>query len=353
MDFAWMNQAADAVNGLRHMDIVQGSKSTGQVHVSDGNTVIELPAQVKGLFPFCVYAVPNNTASADQRALFAAQKISIDNLTFQIRGGLLGCRPYINEPLFNTDWPIGQAVGNYELDIEVLNTDSTENFYDPPSNNTGSSATCALLDNINPTLICGIPDGSPAYTDIVYNQQVALNPNPDSGIGVQPNARNAAFWMEIVDDPNNQTWGNVYANLWGCMYSADPDSDRVQWPIPNGTNIVPLAAVRTYYPGDAGSLAFTSVFQILPGNLVNRFPPGLTTLRGKWSAIFAALPAGHTQLFFYPGDQVIDDTNSIVWNGGNIYGIYQYNGTAPIQYLVGAAPVNSIADWVQIGMYPN
>lgn len=44
MDFAWMRQATDAVNALRHIELVQGNKQTGQVHVSDGNTVIELPA---------------------------------------------------------------------------------------------------------------------------------------------------------------------------------------------------------------------------------------------------------------------------------------------------------------------
>jgi hypothetical protein len=44
MDFAWMNQATAAVNSLRNIRMVQGNKSTGQVYVSDGNTVIELPA---------------------------------------------------------------------------------------------------------------------------------------------------------------------------------------------------------------------------------------------------------------------------------------------------------------------
>ena len=343
-DLQAQRQMAQAINALRNNRIVQGT-GAGMVHNSDGNTVYELPAVEDNLFPFSIYQSDNNTATSAQKALFTAQGININPLTFQIRGGLIGCRPYINSPSTSTNWPIGALVGNSELDLATYCTDGlVDNYYSPASDNIG---TCIILDDVNPTLICGLAAGSPFGSPLVFNAQVALNQNPTRGIGIaEPNFRGAGFWLEVVDDANN----GVYINLWGSMYSAENTSTRAQWPVPSAPNIVTVGIVSTYYPGDAGSNPITSVFQIIGANLVNRYPPGSTTFRGNWTDLFAALPSGITHLWFYPGDQVVDNGNPISWGAVNVLGVYQYINPSASTEVIGQAPLSLNAAWKQIGI---
>ena len=366
LDFNSMRQTSQAVNALRNMQIVQGSKSVGRVYGTDSNTVLELPAQPSTdmIFPFKIYQIKNASATADQIAQFTTLGEDINSYTFQIRNGLVTGRPYINAP---GDNPAGgyydtyPVIGNYESLTPCPNTDSapgtydfasteTEEFYYPQVANTGTSI---ILDSLNPTLICGIPAGSPAYTNYLINNQIVLNPVSD-GFD-QFTSWSAGFWIELIDDPLN----GFYANLMGQMYSGDDYFGRTANPFPtNDPNCIPIGIVEIGYTSQtsySGPVA-AYVENYLTGNFVSRFNQNQANLRGGWNEIFAALPAGKTKLYFYPGDIVINDANTITINTDSatdsmtFHGVYQCTAFNGAGLVVANDPVTSPAGWLLIGL---
>ena len=355
---AWLNRllAACKKSAITQIKVVGGSGK-----LQDGRIIISMNEQESSsqMFPFKIYNTSNASATDAQKDLFTVAQLDINAFTFQIRGGLIGFRSYVNLlGQFNGYMPIVPEIeGNFEQLAYSVCTDSaqanqanpsnTYDFYYPPSSNTG---VCTVLDDVNPTLLVGIPAGSPAGTAFIFSNQIALNPNSDGTLDFTNFA--AGFWIEIVDDANN----GIYANLMGRMYNLDVAGRRVENPFPTGSNIIPLGVVKIGYVNNAGTgpTAWT-IEQYQTGNLVNRFLPELGNQRGKWSEIFADLPAGKTQLMFYPGDIVIDDTNSIAWgiSGNNYFGIYQFIAVNPAAKIVSAVPLAISGDWNQIGMYPN
>ena len=299
-------------------------------------------------FPFKIYNISNASATAEQVALFTTSGLDINNLTFQVRNGLVGARYYISpSENFNVDSPVPQLTsgcGNSEVIMGCQCTDggpnsfTTDDFYYPESSNTGSTV---VLDDTAATLIYGVQAGSPP-TPLTQFNQVALNYNPTQGVEIgEPNYRNAAFWLEIVDDYTS----GFYVNLWGRMFSSESNSTRTNNPFPIAANIIPIGHILTCYPSDTNGDSGKSVSQYVSGNLVNRFPPGTSTMRGRWTELFAGLPSGATNLIFWPGDIVVNDS---AYDGTGFYGVFQFVGATASSYIVSQTPLAG-SYWQQVG----
>lgn len=357
-DVKSIRQTQQAVNALLNNEIVVGSKAVGRIHNSDSNTVIELPAppSTEIVFPFQIYSVKNITATPDQIAQFTSVGLNINDFTFQVRSGIVGARTYINSLTSNIDGSIQNTIGNFEQDLYVGCTDGFPNlptgteidFYYPQSPN--KNGITNILDSSGDILLYGTlansspDDGYPFVT----SAQITMNPTVDN-LSSENSAWHMALWLEIVDDANNGS----YVNLMGRMFSGDGDTIRTTIPFPEGANIIPLGTVVVTYSGESNTgpkVYFLT--QIQGGNLVNRWTPGSTTLRGRWVEIYAALPAGLTNLNFYPGDIVVDDSAFQIFAGTNYYGVYQCIAAAPISSVVANVPQHS-GFWKQVGMTPN
>jgi hypothetical protein len=215
---------------------------------------------------------------------------------------------------FPADSFSGYAWGNYEEQVPCENTDFPPGlnppdyyYYPPTPNSYGSSI---IVDNVNDTLVCGVPKGSPANTNPVFNAQIVINPGVEGYAQFQNSS--ASFWIEIVDDINF----GLYANLMARMLSYDPPSFRNAYFFPSGPRIIPIGIYGLF-----ANYSVPDYFPLIPfwqqmqsGNLVNRFPPLSGNQRGAWGDIFNALPAGATKSVFYPGDIVIDDQDVITEN---------------------------------------
>jgi len=306
------------------------------------------------MFPFKIYQINNVSATDAQKKLFSDLGLSIDDVTFQIRDGLIGFRPYINTPITAEIDPLSALVGNNEFEVAVVTTDidhqsnplqyNYDDFYYPPQANKG---TCLILDDTAATLICGIPAGSPANTPAISVNQIALNQNQVRGVGIAyPNDRAAAFWVEIVDDPLN----GICPNLMGQMYCGELAATRANYPFPIGDNIIPLGTVSVNKPASqAGEAVGIQIRQIQTGNLVNRFPPGITNHRGVWTETFDELPPDVLSCMFYPGDIIVDDTVDMPYGTPLLFNmqlVWMYLGTAQ-QFSVEETP--DVPGWMRVG----
>lgn len=358
LDFKAMRRTQQAVNSLLNGRIQQGKNDIGIIHYSDANMVIELPkpALTELMFPFKIYGIKNASATDIQKTEFSSLGLNINDFTIQIRGGLVGARPYINNVLSGSSPQAicDDATGNFELLMEVNCTDTptqggvgvpnipAQYFYQPFPN----MGTTVILDKNQPTLLRGIPAGSPPGTPFSVFNQVALNQISDNNGPGSDNLWSAGFWLEIVDDANN----GVYVNLWGIMFAdAGNLNGRTTNQFPKGPNIIPLGEVLLTQPNGSGAIV-SQVTNVQTGNSVGRFYPGCSTMRGRWGDLYAALPAGLTHLVWYPGDMVVDTTDPITDPSGFIYlKVWQLGGTTIKFNTVSQSP--SIADgWVTVGI---
>jgi hypothetical protein len=361
LDIASIRQTQAAVNALLNNKMVVGSGTEGEIHNSDGNTIFELPAppNVDMIFPFKIYAEKNLSATADQIKQFTDLNVDINNYTLQIRSGVVAGRTYINNPtqavhvsLFS-DNPM---YGNFEQQIYCPNTDSNgsnlirnvttnDYFYYPLTVN--KNGPCRIIDSVQDTLLYGVPEATPS-ADITKTGQVCINPIIDGFDQFQNNT--ASFWIEIIDSPVIGYRANLMARMFGTSGTV-PGRQTTAFPL--GGNIVPIGIWQlSANVNVTGYLPFiTASEQIQAVNLVNRFPQGFNTYRGIWSDLYLALPAGKTNLAFYPGDIVEDTTHSIGTIGSsNVYPIYVMTGPVPIFVNVGDNPRSDPANWAQCGI---
>lgn len=308
-----------------------------------------IPQTFTQVFPFIIYNINNVSATAAQKKMFIDLGLNIDQFTFQIRSGLVGARSYLTLPEDTaesdlTGYPL-QAFGNFEQQLFCPGTDigtetSTDPFYYPEVANPGTSV---ILDDSQPTLLWGVTAGSPINTPATSFNQIVMNQRV-SGNAQERNA-SAGFWLQIIDDPLN----GIYANLMGQMFDYNQNPPRGLSPYPSGSNIVPLGVVAYSFNIFTNGFSVTTE-QAQGGNLINRFPPTLGSFRGAWNALFAALPAGKTNLVFYPGDIVIDDTAPNPFasgsgvTSGNFYLKWIVSATAPLWLPVGSSPAVGV-DW--------
>lgn len=358
-DLLSIRQTQQAVNALLNNEIVVGSKPVGKVHNSDSNTVFELPAppSVDTIFPFKIYPETNKTATQDQIDLFTTAGLNINNFTVQIRSGVVSGRTYINQILSTSDGDIRSIGGNFEQELYVQCTDSIptidglqfgDEFYYPLGANKNGVTT--IIDNSDPTLIYGTLPGSPPGTEITVSAQVALNQNVNDELEDQLTWC-AAFWIEIIDDPVFGFYGNLMAQMFAA--TPLPSSGRTVVPFPAGTNIAPIGILRMAHTGTGNTGPIGQYFeQVQGGNLVNRYPAGTNINRGRWVALYAALTAGKTQINFYPGDIIVDDSAQLIFAGVGYYGVFEMIAPAPISSVVATVPQGS-ANWQQTGMTPN
>lgn len=307
------------------------------------------------MFPFKIYGIENITATSAQKVQFSTLNLDINAFTFQIRSGIVSGRPYINVPGGSNDpqivLPAVPTSGNFESLLYVTCTDQPpnnggnvpEDFFYQAFPNTGVSI---VLDNKNPTLLYGIPKGSAAGTPVQNCNQIILNQTTESD--QFDNFWGAAFWLELVDDPLN----GFYVNLMGCMFSQSPPSPigRTGNPFPNGINIIPLGFVIVQQTVNLIGLLTTQVTNFVTGNLLNRF--SATTSRGRWNELYAALPAGKTQLTWYPGDIVVDDVALVTdpTSGFQYYKVFQNTDVQTNRYTVGQNPALPTGTWQVVGI---
>lgn len=357
-DIRAQREMAQAVNAMLNRQVIPGSALA--LHQSDSNEVLVIPQPTfETVFPFLLYSIDNVSATDEQIAQFTSLNTNINDYTVQIRSGIIGARPYIS-PLESSGLYGDLAlpgVGNFETLLYCPNTDSApqsksisgflpllDYFYYPKTANKG---TTIIIDNTQDTLLVGIPPSSPVGTQPVSCDQICLNPEIDGFDQFQSSA--ASFWIEIVDDLNN----GLYPNLMARMFTLDPPTARQSQLFPAGNNIIPIGVyiiganlnVTGYLP-----LTPSNLYQILGGNLTDRFQAGMTPLRGMWNELFADLPDGATDLNFFPGDQVIDDTAEIPFGGGNIYNLWQVVADSPFTSKIGQSPRDG--QWQIAGMVP-
>lgn len=353
----WLNRLLEASksSAIREIKVVNGTgKIQGNsaiISVNTSSTVTEF------VFPFNIYPVTNKTATDAQKKIFTDLHLDINDFTFQISSGVVGARSYINNPvgaqLLNLFFTF-EAIGNFEQQLFCPCTDNNDlPFEYPPSSPKPNTGTCVILDDTTPTLIFGIPAGSPINTaPIAYNQIVLNQINGERTIPPIPSNANwyAAFWLEIIDDPLN----GIYVNLMGQMFGDFPRGKQV---FPSGPNIITLGMGLRGFDILTEQLE-TSVLQMQDGNAINRWTPNSNTFRGAWTELFAALPAGKDHIVVYPGDIVIDDTVTTGFasgsgvTSGNFYTVYGNIDTATSFVPVAANPQSEPTHWAALGMAP-
>lgn len=289
---------------------------------------IPTPPQIV-MFPFKIYQIGNSAGDAP------------DNLTLQIRGGLVGFRTGYNAS--------GTAAttlyqGNYELPLQACGTDDTvgitpfdyssglfsEDYERQPTQNHGGSK--ALNADGTATLICEnlIGSANPPQVQITVPASIA------GGAG---NSIFAAFFIRIVDDPT----AGYYTQLWGKCTGQGIGHNGFDGSIPpfvrDGSNIsdvtFAIGIVRWTTSGDTAPV----VSQAQTGHLVNRYlewSPQSIASNGAFPKMWSQgmVDRGGWNLnhlsgkVFYPGDLVYDDTVApITISGTTAYLQYVY---API-----------------------
>ena len=348
-DISAIRKTQKAVNALLKSRITQGT-GAGFIFNSDDNTVIELPAPPfqPPIFPFKVYNINNLTLTATQAAEFSAQAVNPNDYCFQIRNGFISCRPYLGVNIGFLESTSGTTIqGNFEL-TQAVGTDNSdptftsgylEYFLFQESANSGTGL--ILPSDGTPGLIYGIPYGSTAGTQPVSFSQVFANPIADDNGNSY-----AGFWVEIVDDPLN----GFYLNLWGQMWTDNlfDSTGRGNNPFPTGHNIIPIGQIGRV---TEDSSTFSDNCQF--GHLTNRFSQS-GNYRGQWNELFAAVPASASTggLIFYPGDFVIDDKVAGNFGGTGYYGVFIYTGASYNALQSTANPLTYGANWQNIGMIP-
>jgi hypothetical protein len=267
---------------------------------------------------------------------------------FQIRSGTVGTRPkwafdyyrfLTNVIIIN---PMSVPGGSPELVIGINCDGNLGNQTAPAAAGAVGIVTIPSVESGTPVIIYGyLPDGpgGKASTFVTYGQIILDNSqfDPDSNRYLTA----CMFWLEIIDDP--VTLDGFYVNLMAqtCGYG-------LGWgynvPFPTGSNIIPLGVVRT----DSLDLNIT-IDQIQSGNAVNRWAGmaggSVQTLRGRWTA------DSLSGQFFYPGDVIIDDSNTYTLEDSFSHPIatYQFNwvyvGNAG---TVTNTPFIGYSDWMSL-----
>ena len=338
-DIGAQRKMAQAINAMRNSRIMQGD-STGIVHHSDGNMVIELPAQpLVKIHPFQIYNIKNASATAAQRKIYTDAGLDIDSLTFQVRGGIIGFRNFYGN---GTDYP-DLVQGNYESNLYVYGTDSPSpegldgnpngagDMDYPAKPNTDNSI---IIDPVNDTLISSVDN---------YDTQIVLNTQPDVGDG----SRWASIWVNSV----NLAEG-TFPEMWARMLIPGSGFNNA---FPTDENVIPIGIFGV----DVKFVANSSNFLIKPfanqylnDNMVGRYTPNCSTYRGLWSVLNAQIVGGNG-LQMYQGDIVVDDTVNFTRNitgGGG--GSFQYQKTYVYTNGIGIETVGPNANpshWQVIG----
>ena len=346
-DLSAMQELADAVNALLNCTT---SGCIEQITDSNRTLVVPKPKTDDFFFPFKIYQIDNVTDS------------TLSKYTFQIRDGLIGMRTqYPNSNLAH----LVPMFGNFEAPMFGAGTDNamddaggsdgltSYDFSQQPTPNTGGNVTLnadgsetLIFDNSNPTL---------GGVQIVIPQVAA-----DSNGVLQ-----ASFWIKIFDDPDSGT----YSQLWGKV--AQPvefSAPQFIGPAfnggmqPNGFDYNFVVSIALGGVVIFSDLSF-DVTQFQYGHLLNRYlqQAPLTTLpspsvpgpamlskvpqvfRGYWLASGLKDIADAGGILIYPGDVVVDDTNTIAIGGKNFYWAYVYNNSVPGTEI--ATPGGS--SWVQ------
>ena len=223
-------------------------------------------------------------------------------------------------------------VGNYQY-VFCVYGDGLQSFA-ADTDIADNSTTIMLGAAGTPQLICGIDKASGDF--LSYNQ-IVINTGLTGTV-------QAAFWLEIIDDPTS-IYTSVYPNLMGQMYDYTAGT---AFPYPSANvNIIPIAIVGM---GNANSEMF--IEQFLSGNLINLFdayfnnnravaggPSGLavgskTFFRGDWTG------DSLSGQYFYPGDLVRDVQPGLNPPGFN----YLVKSTYVCMTYLAAATTNPAAD---------
>lgn len=287
---------------------IKGKGST-TVSYSDGYYVVSsepqrvLPVVPADLFPFNIYKIDNASATDEQKAAYTAIGVDINSYTYQVRSGYIGYRSK----------NFAFAGATFEFPVFCHCTDGTVLFYEPPSANNGSTV---ILQNLADVLIYDPTTATPTVFP-----QIALDPALD---GLQ--SCKASFYIKLIDDPVN----GLYAQLWGRMYTEDPEIFRQFGILPSyvDSSIILIGSVE-----NSGALSQAGTHQYLSSNLVNRYaalaPLGtnfgpINIQRGYWDQ------DSLSGQVFYRGDIVVDDTVALFtpsdYPAYSFYGVYTYTG---------------------------
>lgn len=288
---------------------------TNQWNVTDGGIFFKntgSPGQT--IIPGAFYNITNTAAAAA-----ATWK------TYQFRDFLVGGRSkYSTFPKFSSAIGPGniQDTGNGELKQIVQNDLAGRhgNYFAQPA----ALATQTVLNSLSDTVIYDASYDGSTFGQIVLNDTIT------DLVGTI----NAAFWLEITDDPVDG-W---FVTLKGRMYDPNGTGGRQTAPFPDvSQNIIPLTVIAAN-----ATLAAPLITPIQTGNLINRIPPGTTNHRGAWTA--DAL----VNQIFYTGDLVLDDTlTRFVVSGISFYTLYQYTANYGKETV---SPNSNAGNWKEVGI---
>lgn len=280
-------QQSDAINKLRRRILTPP---------------IQPASQVATPFPFFIYNINNATDSTKN-----AQ-------TFQIRDGLVGFRPQYVYPDTNINGMRQlTANGNYEMPLLATGTDglSFENinpweyangqngnidFSTPVKQNIGGSV---IFDgSVNPMLVYTNQPGTVNQSGV----QIVIDPGSNAFFQV-------SFWVKIIESASG-----AYTELWASLANgAGVPNFAASFPNLDFTFSIGLITL------DAGKYVIS---QCQYGHLLNRYletPPRPSNDNSPGNPKFFRIPQiqrgnwtnqALSGKIFYPGDVVIDDTQS-------------------------------------------
>ena len=334
--------AASWLNFLVNINITlpDGTTRTAQARpqIAENSAALDLPidlsqgglimsGDIKMMFPFKIYNISNNTGDS-----------ALDDYTFQIRSGVVSGRGYYRTGS-SCEVAAGPS-GNSETLLYCPGTDFKSanssgpgsQLLDPATVNIGDDIT---VDTTAETLIADVITG-------VICAQIIVNQTP-SNFG---NCK-CAIYLRLVDDPTEGLIPKMYAR----MYEDEGFDARSATPFPNEPEVIPIGICGRY--GNTVT-PFTFAVNYQGGNLINRYPSGSTTFRGRWSG------DSLNGKVFYPGDIVIEDISTqqtITFTPGQsfsgkflYYPIYTYIGTSPS--IVSSPPGPFSGLWRASGMSP-
>lgn len=297
------------------------------------------PQQVTNGRPFQVYNVPNNSASGAQQAIYTGAGVNINDYTFQVRSAIIGVRSFLATHAQRYAADAAGVIGsNYAGNLESL-------IYVPATDFVGSLLISGSGTNFSdgqfddPLAQNNLQFGSgyiPQFGDALLTDfgiteicsQIIVDPTPDTNGDAM-----ASIWLELYDvaagDPAYLPGINI--RMWGHRFYYQTTDN----PFPNGKSIIPIAVFNRHVASASDTrLPFTQVEQIQWGNLVNRYPPGISIWRGRWVA-----DALNGQCF-YLNDEVFDDTG-----GGG--GLGRFTCIAATPFLAAFNPAADPTNWIK------
>jgi hypothetical protein len=354
----------DGGSGYTAGDILEVSGGTGTpmtilvASVTDSGMIYQ--AVVDNLGSYSVQPTyPNFPIGGSGSGFSFSLGTSADNWrSFQVRDGYIGARSlywlnddnYIGDPNPFITW---NYIPRFPLNFLNFSNGETEMLAYLDGQGVGingspnqapysSGSAIKLLANVD-QLISGVDSVTGEY--VRYEQIIMCD--FDIGPSQDPSDAKVSFWIEIIDDETSGFGINVWARMCGYDTSGGSAPVMNSQPFPVGPNIIPIGVASSNFNYDFDTGVITPLnefqyYQVLAGGLSGRYPitggsvfaalPNAIgkqmSYRGKW---LADVLEGQV---FYPGDVVVDDSDSDINNlditdgSGQIssYGVYVCKG---------------------------